>query len=111
VSSNADPPARWKTTKRASALRFQVLNAFVGSGMAELSRAELALGLVLHRDTMPGGTVRDSLDDIGRRAGIDRQMASRAVDKLTGRKMLQLLRRGGLNQRPSEYRVFPFPMD
>ena len=67
--------------------------------------------LALHRDIMPGGTVRDSLDDIGRRAGIDRQMASRAVDKLTGRKMLQLLRRGGLNQRPSEYRVFPFPMD
>jgi len=53
VSSNADPPARWKTTKRASALRFQVLNAFVGSGMAELSRAEL--GLVLHRDTHDAG--------------------------------------------------------
>ena len=49
----------------------------------------LAPWLALHRDIMPGGTVRDSLDDVGRRAGIDRQMASRAVDKLTGRKMLQ----------------------
>jgi hypothetical protein len=37
------------------------LNAFVDTGMAELSRVELALWLVLHRDIMPGRTVRDSL--------------------------------------------------
>ena len=42
MSSNADPPARRKTSKRASRLRFEVLNAFVDSGMADLSRAELA---------------------------------------------------------------------
>ena len=88
-----------------------MLNAFVDSGMADLSRAELALWLVLYRDTKPSGTARASLDDIARRGGMDRQTASRAVGKLTRRKMLQVLRRGGLNQGPSEYRVFPFPME
>jgi hypothetical protein len=104
-------PLRRKTTKRASQLRFEVLNAFVDSGMADLSRSELALWLVLFRDTKQNGTARASLGDIARRAGIDRQTASRAIGKLTGRKMLQVPRRGGLNQGPSEYRVFPFPME
>ena len=87
------------------------LNAFVDTGMADLTRAELAIWLVLFRDTKRSGTARASLDDLARRAGIDRQTASRAVGKLVGRKMLQVLRRGGLNQGPSEYRVFPFPME
>ena len=111
MSSNADPPAGRNTRKRESRLRFEVLNAFVDSGMADLTRAELALWLILYRDTKPGGTARASLGDIARRAGIDRQTASRAVGRLARRKMLQVLRRGGLNQGPSEYRIFPFPME
>ncbi|MGO9109438.1 MAG: MarR family transcriptional regulator [Thermoguttaceae bacterium] len=51
-----------------------------------------------------------SLSDIARRGGMDRQTASRAVGRLARRKMLQVLRRGGLNQGPSEYRIFPLPM-
>jgi hypothetical protein len=104
------PTARRKVTKRASALRFQILNAFVDTGMADLSRAELATWLVLYRDTKPGGTARVSLNDIARRAGIARQTACRAVGRLARRKMLQVLRRGGLHQGPSIYRVFPYPM-
>jgi DNA-binding MarR family transcriptional regulator len=111
VSGKADSPARRKTTKRVSRLRFEMLNAFVDSGMADLSRAELALWLILYRDTKPSGIAQASLGDIAHRAGIDRQTASRAVGKLARRKMLQVLRRGGLNQGPSEYRVFPFPME
>jgi DNA-binding MarR family transcriptional regulator len=109
--NNGDPLARRKTTKRESRLRFQVLNAFVDSGMANLSRSELALWLVLYRDTKRSGTARVSLGDIARRAGIDRQTASRAVGKLTRRKMLQVLQRGDLREGASVYRVFPFPMD
>ena len=111
VSEGSNPPARRKTPKRVSRLRFELLNAFVDSGMADLSRGELAVWLILYRDTKPGGTARASLGDIARRAGIDRQTASRAVGRLARRKMLQVLRRGGLNQGPSEYRIFPFPMD
>ena len=111
MSSKADPPAKRKTAKCASRLRFEVLNAFVDTGMADLSRAELALWLVLYRDTKPSGTARASLDDIARRGGMDRQTASRAVGKLTRRKLLQVLQREALNQGPSEYRVFPYPME
>ncbi len=100
--------ARRKTSKRASRLRFELLNAFVDTGMADLSRAELAVWLILYRDTKRDGTARASLDDLARRGGMNRQTASRAVGRLARRKMLQVLRRGGLNCGPSTYRVFPF---
>ena len=57
-------------------LRFEILNAFVDGGMAGLSRAELAVWLILYRDTKPDGTARTSLDDLARRGGMDRQTAS-----------------------------------
>jgi hypothetical protein len=79
--------------------------------MADLIRAELAVWLALYRDTKRDGTARASLADLARRAGIDRQTASRAVGRLARRKMLQILRPGGLNRGPSTYRVFPNPME
>ena len=100
-----------RTTKRQSNLRFEVLNAFVDGGMSTLSRAELAVWLILYRDTKPNGTARTSLDDLARRGGMDRQTASRAVGRLTRRKMLQVVKRGGLNCGPSIYRAFPYPME
>jgi len=100
-----------KTSKRASQLRFETLNAFVDSGMADLSRSELAVWLILYRDTKRSGSARTSLGDISRRAGFDRRTAIRAVGSLARRRMLQVLRRGGLNRGPSTYRVFPFPME
>ena len=111
MSDAAKPTAGRKTSKRESRLRFEVLNAFVDSGMAELSRAELAVWLALYRDTKRDGTARASLADLARRAGIDRQTASRAVGRLARRKMLQVVRPGGLNRGPSTYRVFPYPME
>ena len=89
----------------------RLLNAFVDTGMADLSRAELAVWLILYRDTKRDGTARASLDDLARRGGMNRQTASRAVGRLARRKMLQVIRRGGLNRGPSAYRVFPFPME
>jgi hypothetical protein len=110
MTSDAKPPAPRKTSKRQSRLRFEQLNAFADHSMADLSRAELAVWLLLFRDTKPGGTARASLDDLARRGGMDRQTASRAVGRLARRKMLQVIRRGGLNRGPSAYRVFPYPM-
>ena len=110
MSEGSNPPARRKTPKRVSRLRFELLNAFVDSGMADLSRGELAVWLTFYRDTKRDGTARASLDDLARRGGMNRQTASRAVGRLARRKMLQVLRRGSLNHGPSAYRVFPFPM-
>jgi DNA-binding MarR family transcriptional regulator len=98
-------------SRRESRLRFETFNAFVDTAMANLSRAELALWLILFRDTKRDGTARSSLDDLARRGAINRQTASRAVGRLARRKMLQVQRRGGLNCGPSTYRVFPFPME
>jgi DNA-binding MarR family transcriptional regulator len=103
--------AKRKTWRRESRLRFETLNAFVDSGMADLSRAELAVWLILYRDTKRDGTARASLDDLARRGGMNRQTASRAVGRLARRKMLRVLRRGALNCGPSTYRLFPFLME
>jgi len=111
VSEGSNPPARRNTPKRVARLRFELLNAFVDSGMADLSRGELAVWLTLYRDTKHDGTARTSLSDIAQRGGMDRRTASRAVGRLARRKMLQVIRRGGLKDDSSSYRVFPFPME
>lgn len=103
--------ARRPMKKRESQLRFEILNSFVDSGMADLKRAELAVWLILYRDTKPNGLARASLDDLARRGGFDRQTASRSVGSLVARKMLLIEKKGGLNVGPSTYRVFPFPME
>jgi DNA-binding MarR family transcriptional regulator len=87
------------------------LNLFVDTGMADLSRAELAVWLVLYRDTKPDDTATTSVEDLARRAGVDRRSVIRALKRLQDRRMLQVLHRGGLNRGPSSYRVFPFPME
>jgi DNA-binding MarR family transcriptional regulator len=111
VNARDKPPAGRKTSKRQARLRFEILNAFVDTGMVGLSRAELAVWLALYRDTKRDGTALASLADLARRAGIDRQTASRAVGRLARRNMLQVIRRGGLHRGPSVYRVFPYPMN
>ncbi len=111
MSATDTTTARRKTSRRESRLRFEMLNAFVDDGMADLSRAELAVWLILYRDTQRNGIARASLDDLARRGGMNRQTASRAVGRLARRNMLQVIRRGGLNSGPSAYRVFPFPME
>ena len=111
MSATAETTAKRKTTKRLSRLRFESLNAFVDSGLADLSRAELAVWLILYRDTKRDGSARASLDDLARRGGMNRQTASRAVGRLARRTMLQVIRGGGINRGPSAYRVFPYPMD
>jgi DNA-binding MarR family transcriptional regulator len=108
---NGKPVARPKTSKRQSRLRFEILNAFVDTGMVGLSRAELAVWIALYRDTGRDGTARASFADLARRGGMDRRTASRAVGRLARRKMLRVIRRGGLNRGPSVYRLFPFPME
>ena len=105
------PAPRPKATKRRSGQRFEILNAFVDGGMAELTRAELAVWLILYRDTKTNGTAQTSLEDLALRGGMDRQTASRAVGKLKKRKMLRVVNRGGLNKGPSVYQAFPYPME
>jgi hypothetical protein len=90
--------------------RFAVLNAFVDFALAELSRAESAVWLVLYRDTRDG-TARTSYDDIAGRAGLNRRNVGRAIRRLEGRGLVKIVHRGGLGRGVSRYRVRGLPKD
>jgi len=64
--------------KRKTADRFAVLNAFVDTTLAELSRSEIAVWFVLYRDTR-NGTVRTSQANIARRAGMSVRSVGKAI--------------------------------
>lgn len=97
--------------KRESKLRFEVLNAFVDQSLAGLTRTELAVWVILFRDTKPNGTARASYDDLARRAGCDRRSVARAIKRLKGRSMLKTVVKGGKESGPSRYVVAPYPMN
>ena len=101
-SVNGQPKRR----KRKAADRFAVLNAFIDVTAGELSRSEIMVWLVLYRDTK-NGVAKTSQADIARRAGMDTRTARRAMDQLRRRGLLSIVRRGGLRQGPSTYRVYP----
>jgi len=90
--------------------RFAVLNSFVDFALAELSRAEIAVWLVLYRDTRDG-TARTSYDGLARRAGLNRRTVGRALRQLERRRLVKVVHRGGLRQGVSRYRVRGLPKD
>jgi DNA-binding transcriptional ArsR family regulator len=90
--------------------RFAMLNAFVDFALSELSRAEIAVWLVLYRDTREG-TARTSYDDLARRTGLNRRNVGRAVRRLEDRGLVKVIHRGGLRKGVSRYRVRGLPKD
>jgi hypothetical protein len=98
------PASATKPKRQSRSERFAVLNAFTDFALANLSRAEIAVWLVLYRDTRDG-TARTSYDDIARRAGLNRRNVGRAIRRLEGRGLLKVVHRGGLRQGVSRYRV------
>src|SRR3954463_8795662 len=58
--------------------RFTVLNSFIDFTMRSLRRNEMAVWLILYRDTK-SGTARTSIADIARRTRISTRTAQRAV--------------------------------
>jgi DNA-binding transcriptional ArsR family regulator len=90
--------------------RFVVLNAFVDFTLADLSRAEIAVWLILFRDTRDG-TARTGYDDLARRAGLNRRNVGRALRSLERRGLVQVVHRGGLRRGASRYRVRGLPKD
>jgi len=113
---HVEPPDRGKpkgkpdSEKRKAGERFAVLNAFADFALADLSRAEIAVWLVLYRDTRDG-TARTSYDDLARRAGMNRRNVGRAVRRLEARGLVKVVCRGGLGRGVSRYRVRGLPKD
>jgi hypothetical protein len=97
-----------KRTKHSSS-RFASINAFIDATMAGLSRTEIAVWLILWRDTKPEGTVRTSQADMARRSGVDTRTVRRALTRLNEAGLLTKVYAGGLNRGPSVYRVHAVP--
>jgi hypothetical protein len=95
-----------KTGKRSAGERFRVLNNFVDFTLSELNRAEIAVWLILYRDTRDG-TARTGMADLTRRAGCAKRNAVRAVQRLEKLGLLKVVHRGGFRRGVSRYRVNP----
>ena len=74
--------------------------------MANLTRNEIAVWLVLYRDSRDE-IARTSQMDIARRAGVTDRTVRNVMRKLERRGLLKIVYRGGLNSGPSRYRVIP----
>jgi Helix-turn-helix domain len=85
--------------------RFAVLNGFVDAELRKLTRAEMAVWLVLYRDTKPDGTARTGQTDLARRAGCNVRSVGRALDRLEQLGLVEVVRKGRLGAGVSWYRV------
>ncbi len=97
---------RWKTADR-----FAAFNAFVDCTLAGLTRNEIAVWLVLYRDTKPDGTARTGQTDIARRAGISVRSVRRGIEGLRKRELAKRVYQGGIGRGASAYRIRPLPPD
>jgi hypothetical protein len=104
------PKGKPDGAKAKAGERFAVLDAFVDFAIADLSRAEIAVWLILFRDTRDG-TARTSYDDLARRAGCNRRNVGRAVRRLERLGLLRVVHRGGLRRGVSRYRACALPKD
>jgi hypothetical protein len=104
ASSNPGKP------KKQTRDRFRVLNTFVDFTKQSLKRNEIAVWLILYRDTK-NGIAATSQVDMARRAGIHRRTVCRALKRLEKRRLLTVDFRGGLHRGMSKYRLQPLPTD
>jgi hypothetical protein len=95
-----------KAGKRSTGERFRTLNNFVDFSLGKLSRAQIAVWLILYRDTRDD-TARTGMADIARRAGCSRRHIVRAVQRLEKLGLLKVVQRGGFRRGASHYRVNP----
>jgi hypothetical protein len=105
------PKKRGPKENPSSQGRFLCINAFLDVTMANLDRAEMAVWLLLWRDTKPDGLARTSQTDLARRAGCNPRTVRRALVTLQTKKLLSIVRQGGLNRGMSVYLVTPLGVD
>lgn len=98
-------PVRSRKTTQRGRDRFGEINGFVDFTLADLSRAEITVWLILWRDTKPTGTAATSQADLARRAGCDPRTVRRAITSLAQSGLLKLVRKGRLGKGSSVYRV------
>jgi predicted transcriptional regulator len=105
MKDSPEPPQPRKGRKETRD-RFTVLNQFVDFTMVNLPKNDVAVWLILYRDTR-NGEAKTGQSDIARRAGISKRTVKRAVKRLELRGLITVVRRGGLNRGVTSYRVHP----
>jgi hypothetical protein len=96
-----------KGKRKKTAGRFDVINAFADFTLAKLDRADIAVWLLLWRDTKPNGIATTSQVDLARRAGTSTRTVERVIAKLGKLGLVTMVRRGGVRQGASSYRIHP----
>jgi len=99
-------PASTPKGKRPVGERFRSINSFADFTLRTLTRNEIAVWLVLWRDSREG-VARAGQGDIAKRAGISTRTVRRAIRRLVGRGLLVVVHRGRIGKGPSAYRVRP----
>lgn len=100
--------ASGKPKRKTTGKRFEVLNSFVDETLSTLYRGDVAVWLVLYRDTRDG-TARTAQSDLAHRSGLSVRGVRKALLRLEKRGLLKVVYRGGLNRGMSRYRVLPLP--
>jgi Helix-turn-helix domain len=100
-------PAGARSKKQCPVGRFATINAFTDATLGQLCRAEIAVWLILWRDTQPNGLARTSQADLARRAGCNVSTVKRALRRLGRARLVVVVRRGRIGKGPSTYRVRP----
>lgn len=101
-------PERMTAAKTPKTPRFPVINGFVDFSLKDLRGADIAVWLVLWRDTKRDGIARTSQADLAKRAGLNERTVRRALKKLTKAGLVDVVHRGGVSYGPSRYRVHAF---
>lgn len=101
-----DPPAGGRHAPRKQTRgRFAEINGFVDFTLATLTPSEVAVWLILWRDTKATGTAMTSQEDLARRAGCDVRTVRRAIERLKAADLLKVVQVWRLGVGPSVYRV------
>ncbi len=108
AESTAKPQASGKPKRKTTGKRFEVLNSFVDETLSTLCRGDIAVWLILYRDTRDG-TARTAQSDLARRSGLSVRGVRKALLRLEKQGLLKVVYRGGLNRGMSRYRVLPLP--
>lgn len=100
--------AKSKAPSKANEGRFEMLNSFVDCQLAECTRAELAVWLVLYRDSRKGMACT-AQSWIAKRANVDVRTVRTAIGKLKRRGLVDVVKKGGPSAGLAVYRVHGNP--
>jgi hypothetical protein len=110
TEGNGERTRKGSGKRTAAGQRFKVVNTFVDFTLRTLRRNEIAVWLILWRDTRDG-IAQTSQADIARRAGVSRRTVIRVVKQLCRKRLVRIVRAGGMNRGESTYRVLPLEPD